>query len=98
MIYARHILEHLSYYEKAISELIRIAQKEVIIVFFHAVKGIIRKGEDIIKITRDGYYSNTYDIEKLENFVLRNKKVKKIMWRNLESREKVLHIYMERRS
>ncbi len=34
--YARHILEHLSGYEEAVSELIRVASRETLIVFFIA--------------------------------------------------------------
>jgi len=32
--YGRHILEHLEYYEKAISEMVRVAKKEIMIIFF----------------------------------------------------------------
>jgi ubiquinone/menaquinone biosynthesis C-methylase UbiE len=34
VVYCREVLEHLSYYEKTLSELIRMAKKEVIVVFF----------------------------------------------------------------
>ena len=38
--YARHILEHLNHYQKAINELVRVAEKEVIIIFFIKPKTI----------------------------------------------------------
>lgn len=34
VVYCREVLEHLSYYEKTISEFIRVASKEVMVVFF----------------------------------------------------------------
>jgi SAM-dependent methyltransferase len=35
IVYARHLLEHLSYYEKALIEMVRCAKKEVLVVFFY---------------------------------------------------------------
>ena len=72
MVYSRHILEHLSYYNVAIDELIRAGKKEVFIIFF-----IIPSSEpDQIKRTEDRnaiLYHNHYNKEMLEHMILNNK-------------------------
>ncbi len=88
--YSRHILEHLEYYEKAINELIRIAEKEVIVVFFLP---FAEHGDQIKIKTVDSkpIYHNSYDKEKLTQYILANKKVANIVWQNLKT-EWILHI------
>lgn len=103
LAYARHILEHLEYYEKAINELIRVAKKEVIIVFF------ISLGE-VDKIDRgisNGFvvYHNNYAKDKLFDYIKSNKKVKNLEFEevnfcasNLNLRNEtnyILHIYLK---
>jgi ubiquinone/menaquinone biosynthesis C-methylase UbiE len=79
-VYGREILEHLSYYEKTISEMIRIASKEVILVFF------IELGEmdEINYWEEEDLYHNKYDKEKLEKFITGIKKVNKMFWETVE--------------
>jgi ubiquinone/menaquinone biosynthesis C-methylase UbiE len=92
--YARHILEHLNYYEKAVSELIRVARYETLIVFF--IKPIAE--EDRINSTMiDGalLYHNAYNKEKLERFVTSHQKVKEVSWEHVTDKEVLLHIYMK---
>ncbi len=88
--YCRHILEHLDYYEKAINELIRVAKKEVLIVFF--IKPTDKK--DVIDFTY-GHHNNCYNKEKFENFILQNKKVEKIEWQEVNQFESIIHIYIK---
>lgn len=91
MCYARHILEHLSYYEKAISELIRVAKKEVVIIFFkkpHFANDFIK----IVQVNSYPIYHNIYDKKKLSDFVLSNKKVKSIFWEDLNQLESILYV------
>ena len=60
IVYARHLLEHLDSYQDAIKEMIRVAKKEVLIVFFSSPeKSFDDKGEAVIL---NGYsvYQNRY--------------------------------------
>lgn len=94
IVYSRHILEHLNYYEKAVSELIRVAHYETLIVFF--IKPTAE--EDRISSTMiDGalLYHNTYNKEKLERFVKSHSKVKEVVWEHVTDKEVLLHIYMK---
>ena len=64
--YARHILEHLQHYHLALTELIRAAKREVLVVFF--IKPTHLK--DRINLSyHQGYalYHNAYDKEKLQS-------------------------------
>lgn len=92
IVYSRHILEHLPYYEKAVNELIRVAQKEVLIVFF------IKLGAaDIFNYSIcDGHplYHNHYNKQKFENFVKSNKKVASLEWETVNDKEEIVHIYL----
>ena len=97
VVYSRHILEHLSYYNAAINELIRVAAKEVFIIFF-----IIPSSEpDQIERTEDRkaiLYHNHYNKEMLEQAIMNNRKVKSISWDYLGDtncgQETILHIYI----
>ncbi len=91
--YARHILEHLPYYQKAISELIRVSKNEVIIIFF--IKSTKKNDHiDLSKVDNSLLYHNHYNIEKIEKFILSNSKVLSTEWENLE-KESILHIYLK---
>ena len=90
--YGRHILEHLPYYETAINELIRVAKKEVLIVFF-----LKPASGDILDCQNtDNYqlYHNIYDRQKLQKFITSNKKVSSIAWEQVNQKEEILHIYL----
>lgn len=91
--YARHILEHLTYYEKAIDELIRVASKEVLVIFFIKPQDIERiyAPVDVNAII----YHNQYDKHKLETYVVQNPKVQSIVWDDINNDEIVLHIYLK---
>jgi len=96
--YARHILEHLDYYEKAISELIRVASKEAYIVFF--LKPLVGSESTTVKENMHGMvgsllYENVYDKEKIDRFVQSQAKVLSFEWEELENtRDVVLHMYV----
>lgn len=92
--YARHILEHLPYYEKAINELIRVAKKEVLIVFFIKPNDAM----DTFTVNLDHnhlLYANHYNRDKLEYFVDCNAKVKTVKWEDVDEKEAILHIYVK---
>lgn len=92
--YSRHILEHLSYYEKALAELIRVAAKEVFVVFF--IKPMNQK-DDVKTLDLNGFpvYHNRYDKAKLEQYVLNFAKVDHIEWEDIDRVEAILHIYVK---
>ena len=84
-VYTRHTLEHLAHYEKAISELTRVARQEVLVVFFIQPT----EQEDFIndtpmpevgKIGDIPLYHNRYNQAKLERFILQQPKVNSIRW------------------
>ena len=79
-VYCREVLEHLSYYEKTISEMIRISSKEVIIVWF-----IIPDNEEHINYwEEEDLYHNKYEINKLEKFITSIDKVDNLFWEFVE--------------
>lgn len=98
LCYARHILEHLSYYEKAIKELIRVASKEALIVFFfkpESGKENTTPKENMHGMIGSILYENEYDKDKIERFVLSQSKVRYFEWEELpNTRDVVLHIYV----
>lgn len=95
LVYCRHILEHLTYYEQAIKEAIRVAKKEVLIVFF--IKP--HEKDDIIdKSVLDGHtvYHNTYSQNKFARYVLSHEKVDRIVWENVNDKENIAHIILKK--
>lgn len=92
--YSRHILEHLDYYEKSIRQLVRVARKESIIVFFIKPE----PAPDHIKpeiFNNDMLYHNRYDLRKLEGFITSLSKVDSFEWEHVDSAEVILHIYLK---
>lgn len=93
--YSRHILEHLDTYTEAIKELVRVASKEVIIIFF-----IIPSNNDsdlIVTGPVDGYpiYHNRYSRFKIESFLNGIEKVKGYSWEHVpHTTECILHIIL----
>lgn len=66
IVTARHILEHLDYYEKAISEMCRVAKKEVIVIFFLPLRE-----KDMLQKDKALNYEvnvNEYGKKKLEDY------------------------------
>ncbi|MCL4229888.1 methyltransferase domain-containing protein [Candidatus Dependentiae bacterium] len=91
--YARHILEHLDYYELALNELIRVARDEVIVIFF--IKP--HKADDYICSAIDRgcvLYHNAYNKNKIERFIHGNAKVDTLIWECIGEKEEALHIYL----
>lgn len=91
-VFCRAVLEHLPHYQKAISEFIRIGQKEVIICWF------IKPDLDEDKIDywgEEDLYHNKYNIKKLEEFILNNPKVNSINWTDINEKENILHIILK---
>jgi len=90
--YARHILEHLNGYEEAISDLIRVASREVFITFFihPQEKEVINSSYSFGQLL----YGNTYSKSNIEKFILSNPKTSDFEWEYVDGREIILHIYL----
>ncbi len=92
--YSRHILEHLETYRQAIPELVRVAQKEVLIVFF--IKPSPLEHDAILSGLVDGcpIFHNQYSKSKLETFLRTLPKIKSFSWADVNANECVLHILL----
>lgn len=93
--YSRHILEHLSGYEKAIQELVRVARCEVLIVFF--IKPTVEPDNFSLSSDHNSLlYFNRYNRRTLEEYVLSNAKAKAVAWEDVNDKEVILHIYLNK--
>lgn len=96
VVYARHILEHLDTYKDAFKEMVRVAQREVIVVFFIKPNGT---GIDrVIPIEVDGLpvNHNRYSKAKIEAFLKTIDKIKSFSWQEVKNKdEAILHIIVE---
>jgi ubiquinone/menaquinone biosynthesis C-methylase UbiE len=111
VVTARHILEHLDYYEKAISEMCRVARYEVLIVFFLAPQefevlekdGNLNNEVNVNKYAKDKLEKYAMQFGKIEwipagsEIVLRIKKGKKVLVKKktLPKKEKVVYVILE---
>lgn len=94
---SRHILEHLPSYEDAITQLIRVAKNEVVIIFFRKPSTIETDSKIIVDYV-DGFpiYHNIYSKSKLEKFLTSNQKVKNFNWKDVNgTAECVLSIVLK---
>lgn len=89
-VYCRHVLEHLSRFEEALHEMIRVALLEVAVVFF------MRPGaHPYLLRERDGLWHNRYAKHDIETFLNREAKVECFFWEHLHESEVILHVYLE---
>ena len=89
--FGRHILEHQSCFEHTINEMIRVAKTLAVHIWF-------KKPADIEHIDYDpssNLYHNTYNINLLNNYILSNPKVDNIAWRDIDSTESILFIWLK---
>jgi ubiquinone/menaquinone biosynthesis C-methylase UbiE len=98
VVYARHLLEHVRYYKKALQHMIRVAEKEVLIVFFLEPSSAPDK-IDYSMQEKSALFNNRYNKEKLEAFLKGISKVKEFWWESLQDttpdgNEALLHIIL----
>jgi ubiquinone/menaquinone biosynthesis C-methylase UbiE len=87
--YCRHLIEHLPYYESTLNEMIRVATKEVIVIFFLPTTKV-----DEIRIV-DSLNHNFYGKRKMEKFLKANPKVASLKWELFGIDEEILFIELK---
>lgn len=91
-VFCKDVLEHLKDYKNTLSEMIRVAKKEVIVGWF--IKPI-NDEERINYWDQEDLYHNEYNINELESFIKENEKVLSFEWVNVDNKEFNLHIYLK---
>jgi ubiquinone/menaquinone biosynthesis C-methylase UbiE len=88
MSYSRHLLEHLPTYKDALKEMIRVASKYVVHIFF-----IKPSEEEKINYWEDeNLYHNQYCQTDIETYLKKNKKVTSFEWIDVNEKETALVI------
>ena len=87
--YCRHVLEHLEYYENALNEMIRVAKREVLVIFFLPPT----MNDDRIVVI-DNLNHNVYDRGKMIDFIYGNPKVESHFFEGMGN-ESLLHIILK---
>lgn len=86
--YSRHVLEHLPTYKDALKEMIRVASKYVVHIFF-----IKPDNEEKINYwEEENLYHNHYSKSSIETYLKRNKKVSSFDWLEINEKENALII------
>jgi ubiquinone/menaquinone biosynthesis C-methylase UbiE len=88
LAYSRHVLEHLPTYKDALNEMIRVAKKYAVHIFF--IKPTDE--EKIIFDEPNNLYHNRYIKEEIETFLNENKKVESFEWIDINKKEVALSI------
>lgn len=89
VVYTRHTVEHCSDYRRAISEMMRVAKNEVIIIFF------IPPIDSVTEINYDvenNLYHNKYNKYELESFIKGLPGFESLTWESKDN-EAILHIH-----
>lgn len=91
VVYIRHVLEHLNDAYNAMSESVRIAKKEVLIIFFI-------KPHDTYEIKRMGHGipHNIYSKQEIERRLDTFLRVDHISWEEVDKNEIILHIWIKK--
>lgn len=93
--YARHLLEHLTTYKTALNEMIRVASKEVGVIFFIrpllAENDVINSSQNLESLL----FNNQYSQIKIEKFLSDHLKVASIQWQDINDQEVMLHVYLK---
>jgi ubiquinone/menaquinone biosynthesis C-methylase UbiE len=86
--YSRHVFEHLTTYTHILDEMIRVARKYVVHIFF------IKPGETekINYWEAENLYHNTYSKDDIEKYLSKNSKVKSFEWMDINKDENALVI------
>ncbi len=90
LVYCRHVLEHLPRFEPALTEMLRVALLEVMVVFF------MRPGrETFLYRERDGLWQNRYAKADIDRMLNEHPRVETWFWEMLpEDGESILHCHL----
>lgn len=90
-VFCKDVLEHLKDYKKTLSEMIRVAKKEVIIGWFISPS----ENEKINYWEEEDLYHNEYSKSEIESILNSNEKVKSFEWISVDDKEINLHILLK---
>lgn len=95
LAYVRHALEHMRSYQMAMSELIRVARYEVMIIFFLPFS--LDNEERLKALFYNGtlVYHHFYSKKKMSDWIVQHQRVSAIVWENCMGTETILHIYLK---
>jgi ubiquinone/menaquinone biosynthesis C-methylase UbiE len=93
VVYCRHVLEHLSGYKHAINEMIRVAKKEVLILFF--IKPSDKENISYAFYENSFLYHNTYNKEKFKKYIEDNFRFDRLEITDINDKECCYHIYLK---
>jgi len=93
LVYARHIIEHLEYYKKAVSEMCRVASKYVLIVHFIPMgsKDVIKKTE----LDSGKFHENSYGEQDFIKYCEQFGQVQRIDLNDLKMRQTITLIELK---
>lgn len=91
IVFSRHIIEHQPEFKTYLQETIRIAEKEVLHIFFK----VPSDKEHIFYTEHDNLYHNTYNKNDIETYLKNDLKVKEFSWSLLNNNDEcALHIIL----
>lgn len=88
LAYSRHLFEHLPSYKEGLKEMIRVASKYVVHIFFIKPDD----EEEINYWDEENLYHNKYSKKDIETYLKRNKKVESFEWIDINDKENALVI------
>jgi glycosyltransferase involved in cell wall biosynthesis len=91
--YCRHVFEHIVGYKKALDEMIRVAKKEVLIIFF--IKPSEKEKISYAFYENSFLYHNTYDKEKFRAYIEGNPRFDRLEITDINDKECCYHIYLK---
>lgn len=90
--FSRHVLEHQPGFQPVLNEIIKLASKIAVHIFF------IPPGENNEHIGYDknqNLYHNRYNKKDIENYIMSNPKIEKYEWINIENIESALVMHIK---
>jgi len=94
LVFSRHVLEHQLSFEPILEEMIRISSMMVAHTFFIKPED---QPQELIwrKSEKDNLYHTRYNIKDFENFLNSNVKVDRFEWREINSKENILLVWIK---
>lgn len=93
IVFIRHILEHLPFYEDALNEAMRVASKEVLVIWF--LKPTNSKDDKIDYHSSENLFHNVYNLDKLVGFIKSNPRFDSLEWFDINHQENMMSIKLK---